>query len=191
MKPIENKTTYIFTANLPPWLLLVKVLRGLFALQTHNDVALDRAQRADFRRTRRRRHRPDRLLEWCRRRRVAIIRQLTVVQITLEEHEVRAREVEEQIRGLLGQAEEGVARAPEGVLLVDPLALRDVLLPALAEAAERLDLGVARVLEEVTVDHHVEQPVPVFLGYIGHEPGEALAVEVNRLCEAGLDEEIG
>ncbi len=186
----KEKCTHVFTTNLPPRLLLVELLRGLFVLEAHHDVALDRAQRADLGCARRRRHWPDRLLKRRRRWRVAVVSQLAVVQVALEEDEVRAREVEEQVGRLLGHAEEGVACAPEGVLLVDPLALRDVLLPPSAETPERLEISLARVLEEAAVHHHVEQPVPVFPGHIRHEPCKALAVEVDGLCETGLDEEV-
>jgi len=187
---LRDEDDGVFTTDLPPRLLLVELLRGLFALEAHHDVALDRAQRADLGRACRRRHWPDRLLKRRRRRRVAVVSQLAVVQVALEEDEVRAREVEEQVGRLLGHAEKGVARAPERVLLVDPLALRDVLLPPSAETPERLEISLARVLEEAAVHHHVKQPVPVFPGHIRHEPGKALAVEVDRPCEAGLDEEV-
>lgn len=53
---------------------------------------------------------------------------LAVVQITLEDDEVRAREVEEQIRSFVVQLPEREAGAPERMLFVDPLALLLVLL---------------------------------------------------------------
>ena len=97
----------------------------------------------------------------------------------------------EQVGRLGGQLPERVARAPEGVLLVHPLALFFVLLPALAECAQGLDFLVGGAIEEVAVRHGVEEPTPVLARDVGDEPGDALAVEVHFARDAGLDEPVG
>ena len=51
-----------------------------------------------------------------------------MVQITLEEHEVRLAEMQEQIWRLRVEVPEGVPSAPEGVLLVDPSTIPFVFL---------------------------------------------------------------
>ena len=63
-------------------------------------------------------------------RRVVISRgaHLAMVQVALEDDEVRAREVEEQIGRFVVELPEGEARAPERVLLIHPLARLFVLL---------------------------------------------------------------
>ena len=122
--------TYVFPRDLPARLLLVELLSEFIAIgaEADDDVALDRTQTANLRSTGRGRHRPDGDLEVCRWRRGTIVGELAVVEVALEEDEVGAREVEEQIRSLVVELPEGVTRAPEGVLLVHPLALLLVLL---------------------------------------------------------------
>lgn len=51
-----------------------------------------------------------------------------MVEIALEDYKVRLREVQEEIGSFAVQVPVGVACAPEGMLLVDPLALLLVLL---------------------------------------------------------------
>lgn len=51
-----------------------------------------------------------------------------MVEITLEDDEVGAGEVKEEIRGFAVQVPEGVSGAPERMLLVNPFALSLVLL---------------------------------------------------------------
>ena len=114
-----------------------------------------------------------------------------MIQISLEVHQIRLGELQEQIRGFFVELPEAVARAPERVLLVDPFALRHVRLPARAHDFEALSLGFGCVGEELAVYHGVEEPFPVLAGDVGDEPGEALAVEADLVGEAGLDEVVG
>lgn len=114
-----------------------------------------------------------------------------MVEISLEDDKVRGGEVEEEIGGLGLDVPEGVAGDPERVLLVDPLALGLVLLPALAHLLERGELVVGLAGEEVPVDHRVEEPVPILLGHVRDEPREALAVEPDLPADARLDEPVG
>ena len=125
--------TYVFATDLPAFLFLVQALRELVAVRAEadHDVALDRAHTADTRRAGSGRHGADRDLEFGRRGRGAVVRELTVVEVALEDDEIGAREVEEQIGSLVVELPEGVTRAPEGVLLVHPLALLLVLLATL------------------------------------------------------------
>lgn len=51
-----------------------------------------------------------------------------MVEITLKKDKVRARQVQEEIRGFAVQLPKGVASTPEGMLLIDPLALALVVL---------------------------------------------------------------
>ena len=68
---------------------------------------------------------------------------------------------------------------------------RGTHLPALAEPAEALALLVAHVGEEVAVDHGVQEPVPVFLRHIRHEPCKSLSVEAHLRRQTTLNQEIG
>ena len=60
-----------------------------------------------------------------------------MVEITLEEYEIRAGQVQEQIWRLIGQIPEGVAGAPEWVLLVHPLAFTLIRLQGKRDLARR------------------------------------------------------
>ncbi len=54
-----------------------------------------------------------------------------------------------------------------------------------------MHLGIASGREEGAVEHRVEEPVPVFTCDVRDEPGEALAVEVDLVGDARLDEPVG
>lgn len=90
---------------------------------------------------------------------MTVVGEFTVVEITLEDDEVRLGQVLEQIGSLRVQVPEGVSGAPEGVGLVLPLALLLVLLPSVTKRSERVPLGVGGVLEQLAVDTRVEDPV--------------------------------
>lgn len=122
--------TYIFPADLPPRLRLIQLLRNLVPTipKAYNHIALDCPQTTHLWRPARVRHRPDGLVERRARGRSAVVRQLTVVQVALENDEVRAREVQEEVGRLRMQLPECIARAPEGVLFVHPFTFRFVLL---------------------------------------------------------------
>lgn len=106
------------------------------------------------------------------------------------------------------QLPEGVARAPEGVLLVHPFPFLLILLgrgqfsaekardgeahlPPLAKPLEGFLLGIRGRGEELAVAHRVEQPLPVLLCNIGDEPRKSLPVEFDVGGKTTLDEEIG
>lgn len=108
-----------------------------------------------------------------------------------------------------------VTRDPEGVLLVNPLSLLDVLFPAETHDLERRELVVGSIGEEMTVDHRVQEPVEIHARDIGNEPSETLrdrnelgvrswnqaagrktershlSVETNLGAESTLDQPIG
>jgi len=46
-------------------------------------------------------------------------------------------------------------------------------------------------VEQVTIDHRVQEPVPVLLRHVRHEPRVLLSVEPDLLGKATLDQEIG
>lgn len=116
---------------------------------------------------------------------------LAVVQVALEDNEVAVAQVQEEIGRLAGQAPEGVARGPEGVLGIDPLSFALVLLPALAHLSQRGNLIIVGVREQRAVGHGIEEPVPVLARHVRDEPSKALAVEVNLVCNAALDQPVG
>lgn len=114
-----------------------------------------------------------------------------MVQVTLEDDKVGASKVEEEIGSLARDRPEGVSSAPEGMLLVHPLALLLVVLPAPTQLTQRSQLGIRAGREQGTVQHRVEKPVPVLARNVRDEPGEALAVEVDLTSNARLDKPIG
>lgn len=85
------------TRDFPTLFSLVELL-GLVGRETDDDVTLDRAERQDGRRARLRREGSDRHRERRRRRRVAVVSELAVIQVALEDDEVGIGEVEEEIR---------------------------------------------------------------------------------------------
>ena len=99
---MKRKATHVFPANLPARLRLIKALRCLISVRTktNHNVALDGPQASDHRGTSRTRHRPDSDLERSTCGSGAIVSQLSVVQITLKEDQVRTRQMKEQIGGL-------------------------------------------------------------------------------------------
>jgi hypothetical protein len=80
------------------------------------------------------------------------------------------------------------------MLFVDPSTARHVTLPPPTHDPETLLLLLRHslhLLEQVAVDHRVEEPLEVLRRDIRDEPCEALAVEVDRRRETGLDEPVG
>jgi len=116
---------------------------------------------------------------------------LTVVEISLEDDQVGLGQMLEKIGCFRVQVPEGVSSAPEGVGLVPPFALLLVLLPSVTESSERIPLGFGSILEELTVDTRVEDPIPIPLGDIGNEPRDLLSVEDDLRAGSRLDEPIG
>lgn len=186
-----KKATHVFARDLPSRLLLVQLISDRIARQPNNDITLDSPQTSNTRRSSKFRHRTNRVFERRRRRCSAIVRQLAVVQIALEDDEVAAAQMQEQIRRFSSEVPESVAGAPEGMLLVDPLAGALVALPALTESVKGLHLLIGREREELPVDARVDEPGPIVPGHIADEPRETFAVEVNLADFAGLNEVVG
>jgi len=136
---LHQKRTYIFAAYLPTRLLLVKFLcdKVTIVTETNYDVTLDRAQAADPWGSRCTSHGANGNFKWRTSWRMAVIGQLAVVQVTLEEHKVRTREVQEQIRCLAMQIPIRVSCTPERMLLVHPFPLLLVLLEADCQLADQ------------------------------------------------------
>lgn len=133
---------------------------------------------------------------------MAIVGELSVVEISLEDDQVGLGEVLEEIWSFrvevplmsarsTGLTYEGITGTPEGVSLVLPLALLFILLPSVTQRSERVHLLVRGFGEELTVHTRVEDPVPVELGDIGNEPGDLLSVENDLGTDARLDEPVG
>jgi len=91
--------THVFPADLPPWFFSIQPLRNLIPAlsEPHNYIALDGPQRTYLRRPDFAGHGSDSLFEWRASRSRAIVRQLAVIQVTLEKHQVRMGKVQEQI----------------------------------------------------------------------------------------------
>lgn len=66
-----------------------------------------------------------------------------------------------------------------------------VYLPAFAKAAKRVHFLLGCLWEEVGVVECIEEPVPILLRDIGHEPWEALAVEADLRSQTTLNEKVG
>lgn len=138
--------------------------------QTTDDVTLDRSQRNDRRGARSASEGSDRLGERSGVRQVTIVSQLSVVQVSLEDDQVRGGEFEEKIRRLSGETPEGESGAPEGMALVLEFALLLVLLPPSTHGSQPVHLLLGGLREEVSVDTRVQDPVPITLGDVGDEP---------------------
>lgn len=99
--------------------------------------------------------------------------------------------MQEQIRRFAREVPEREPGAPEGMLFVHPLTGSFVTFPALAERAEGGEVGFGDGGEERAVYAGIDEPVPVFAGHVGHEPGKPLPVEMDGLHKARLDQEVG
>ena len=69
--------------------------------------------------------------------------------------------------------------------------VRKTYLPPQTELLERPELLIAGCVEQVTIDHRVQEPVPVLLCHVRDKPGVLLSVEPDLLGKATLDQEIG
>lgn len=114
-----------------------------------------------------------------------------MVQVSLEEDQIRFSEVLEEIRSFRWQRPVGQSSTPERMLFVDPLSTSLVSLPSLGQLTQRSNLRVGSAREQGSVHHRVQEPRPISLGDIRDEPGESFAVEVNFLGDASLDQPIG
>jgi hypothetical protein len=64
-------------------------------------------------------------------------------------------------------------------------------LPPQTELLERPELLIAGRVEQMTIDHRVQEPVPVLPRHVRDEPRVLLSVEPDLLGKAALDQEIG
>ena len=117
----KDPRTHVFSANLPTGFFLIHPLGDLVALisKPNNDIALDRPQRANPWGARGVRHRADRDVERRASRSMAIVRQFTVVEVSLEDDQVGFREMKEEIWSFGVEVPVGESGTPEGVLFVD------------------------------------------------------------------------
>ena len=105
------------SGNLPSLLLLVQLLTDAIG-NTNDNVRLDGTERDDGGSTRSAGEGSDRLGERSVVRVVTVVPELPVVQVSLEDDQVRGGELNEEIGSLGDQAPEGESGAPEGVALV-------------------------------------------------------------------------
>lgn len=145
----------------------------------------------------------------CRRTDTYIASELAVVEITLEDDQLRGLEVLVQLGGLVGQAPEAAAGGPVAVGAHDELALGVEGGPLAEEELEVLDLvgsqrlgGLALQLvllgrgleEDLGVGDGAEQAAEVGGQHVGDEPGDGLGPqddlggEARRQQVAGEDE---
>lgn len=91
--------THVFSADLPPRFFSIQPLRNLIPAlsEPHNYIAFDGPQRTYLRRPNFAGHGSDSHFEWRASGSRTIVRQLAMIQITLEKHEVRMGKVQEQI----------------------------------------------------------------------------------------------
>ena len=155
---VKRNPTHIFARNFPTRLLLIEFICNGVTRQPDNNIALDRPQTAYAGRAGQTRHGPNSLFKWRGGRSSAIVCQLAVIQITLEEHQVALGQMQEQIGCLIRQVPVRETGAPERVLLVHPLASAFVPLPALTEKSEGRHIRFGRAREEVSVHTRVDKP---------------------------------
>ena len=104
---------------------------------------------------------------------MAVKRELAMVEIALEDDEVRSGEMQEEIGRFSDEVPEGKASAPERLnkppsatapvpttgltymLLIDPLALALILLPSLTHRTQGIQFCFRCIGEELTVDTDV------------------------------------
>ena len=89
--------THVFSADLPPRFFRIQPFCGLVPLrsESHNYIALNRSQRTYLRRSGLAGHGSDSHFKRRAGGRCTIVRQLAVIQVALEEHEVRMGKVQE------------------------------------------------------------------------------------------------
>ena len=66
-----------------------------------------------------------------------------------------------------------------------------IYLPSKTHLPEGFPLSFGAALEELTVNHGVQEPLPVFLRDVGDEPSKALAMEADLVGQTGLDQVVG
>jgi len=64
-------------------------------------------------------------------------------------------------------------------------------LPPQTELLERPELLIGGCVEQMTIDHRVQQPVPVLPRHVRDEPRVLLSVEPYLLRKAALNQEVG
>ena len=91
--------THVFSADLPSRFFCIQPLRNFIPAlsEPHNYIALDGSQRTYFRSPDFAGHGSDSHFEWRAGGSRTIVRQLAVIQVTLEKHQIRMGKVQEQI----------------------------------------------------------------------------------------------
>jgi len=68
---------------------------------------------------------------------------------------------------------------------------RKTYLPPQTELLKRPELLIAGRVEQMTIDHRVQEPAPVLLRHVRDEPRILLSVKPDLLGKATLDQEVG
>ena len=63
-------------------------------------------------------------------------------------------------------------------------------LPAQTELSQGFTFCIRAIFEQFTMDHCVEQPVPILFSHVRNKPGDAFAVEADLFSQSGLDKEV-
>lgn len=64
-------------------------------------------------------------------------------------------------------------------------------LPSHSQFLQRPLLLVAHLVKELSINHRIQQPVPILFRDVRNEPGESLAMEPDFLSQPALDQEVG
>ena len=107
---LRQQDNGVLARDLPSGLVLVELLADTRG-DTDHDVRLDRSERGHGRRARLRGERADRNVEGRVERGVAVVREFSVVEVSLENNQVRLGEVLEQIGGFRMQVPLAVSSA--------------------------------------------------------------------------------
>lgn len=68
--------------------------------------------------------------------------------------------------------------------------LLSTYLPSHPQLLQRSELLVAGFVKELSVNHRIQQPVPIFPRNVRNKPGIALAMEPDLLGQSALDQEV-
>lgn len=64
-------------------------------------------------------------------------------------------------------------------------------LPSHPQFLQRLLLLVTHFVKDLSINHRIQQPVPILSRDVRNEPGIPLAVEPDLFSQSALDEEVG
>lgn len=166
----------ILAGGHPVWILGGELL-SLARLQADLNVGFQSSQA-----TQRRRPKPSECSVKAHRvLPVPVARQLPVVEVAFEQHQVGTLESRIQVGSVGCHVAELVGLGPERMVVVGPLALLQVALPL------RSALGHPPV-----IDGHglTNGPQEIFGSHVRHEPREGLAVKTDLASEPGGNQEI-